>query len=97
MAIDTSYSGLVEEIGLNKEKGKEIIKMLSRSHIERSGLLRIKEKEMDKLKAEIQEIRAGVDNALLVVGLTLPLGIMVENSLLIISSTYISLETNILL
>lgn len=55
------------------------------------------EKKVQNLKRIIENKRKGVDNALLILELNTPLGILVENKLIVITSDQISVEKNILL
>lgn len=59
--------------------------------------LHLMEKKVQNLKRIIENKRKGVDNALLILELNTPLGILVENKLIVITSDQISVEKNILL
>ena len=62
--MDTSYSGLVAEIGTNKEKGKEVIKMLIHDFMLCNETIEVMEKQVCDLKCALQDKRRDVDNAL---------------------------------
>ena len=93
---DLSFSGLVELIDGDKEKGKEALIEIANKHEELLTKERKLKAELSAINSEIELLKNGADNVLRHLKIPTPMGVLLEDKIIIIYENDIIIEKNVI-
>ena len=96
MIEDLSFSGLVNIIQRDKEKGKQVMIELSERFIDAKKEVGKLELMLQKAKCDQETLSNAVANVLKHLELQTPLAIKLDKSIIVITDISITIETNVL-